>query len=211
MPRLRPTSDLDGSSARLVRVDAVTASSSTDGAGAPRGGDRGTTAAGAIESTDNGWSAPVLPLLFLAGGALIAFTLMGNRVYAPAPAKRRLGGASDRSDPQTSERGDAEAADSSLGSTAVDVSPGDKVVAPGPPAASAAAVTTTAMPSAAPACDDAQRAADGYLFAPLPEPVPDPEPTTEPSPQVFTYTVRRRSGGRVGAARKGLRSLRDGR
>jgi hypothetical protein len=214
MPRLRPTSDLGGGQGRLIRVEAVTASSSSEDGASPHDGDRGTTA-GAIDTTDKGWSAPLMPLLFLAGGTLIALTLMGNRAYAPAPAKRSLDGASDRSDPQTSERGDAEAADSSLGSTVLDVSPGDKVVAPGPPAVSAAAVTTTAMPSAAPARDDAQRAADGSLFEALPEPAPaaeaEPSAATEPDAGVFTYTVRRRSGGLVGAARKGLRSLRDGR
>ena len=200
MPRLRPTDALNGPSGRLIRVDAVTASSNRSAA--PGNGDHGTTA-GAIESTDSGWSAPVVPLLLLAGLALIAFTVMGNRVYAPAPAQTGAGGASDRPDPQTSERGDAEAADSSLGSMASDVSPGDKVVAPGPPAVYAAAVTTTAMPSAASAHDGARRAADGDS-----SPEREMEKEKEAEPEVFTYTVRRRSGGLVGAARKGARSRR---
>jgi hypothetical protein len=196
MPRLRPTAALTGGSGHQIRVEAVSASSG--GSAAPGNGDHASPA-GAIQTAGDAWTAPVVPLLFLAGFALVAFTVMGNRVYAPAPPKGSLGGASDLSDPQTSERGDAEAADSSLGSTALDVSPGDKVVAPGPPVALAAAVTATEKPSAAPARDDVHRAAGGDASA------ADPEPDAI----VFTYTVRRRSGGLVGAARKGLRSLGD--
>jgi hypothetical protein len=208
MPRLQPTGTIAGSG-RLVRVEAVTASSGDgDGGGSTtrRGGDRGGIA-GSIGTTD-GWSAPAMPLLLLAGLAVLSFAVTATRrggiPYAPtsdgaapqpAAMPERRTRASERPSPQTASNGDTEAVDSSLGSMAPDVSPGDKVAGSGPPVASATAGAATAKPSAAPVHDDAHGAADG--------------PSAETAqPPVVTYTVRRRRGGLVGAARKGLGVLR---